>query len=84
LGLRGTRYQGTGENHIIWSIIIYSPHQILLGDEIEKNEMGGTCNTYGVLWRNLTERFNLEEQSVYVRVILRCMEFSGMERRELD
>ena len=23
------------------------PHQILFGDEIEKNEMGGACSTYG-------------------------------------
>jgi len=27
--------------------MICAPHQILLGDQIEKNEMGGACNTYG-------------------------------------
>ena len=27
--------------------MICTPHQILVCDHIEKNEMGGTCNTYG-------------------------------------
>jgi hypothetical protein len=35
------------ENYIIRSIIIYTPHQILFGDEIEKNEMGGACRKCG-------------------------------------
>jgi len=26
--------------------MIPTPHPILLGDKIEKNEMGGTCSTY--------------------------------------
>jgi hypothetical protein len=30
-----------------WSLLVCTPHQILLGDEIEKNEMGGACSTYG-------------------------------------
>ena len=29
------------------SLIICTAHQILLGDQIEKNEMGWACNTYG-------------------------------------
>ena len=26
--------------------LIFSPHRILFGDQIEENEMGGTCSTY--------------------------------------
>jgi hypothetical protein len=29
------------------SLIICTAHQILFGDQIEKNKMGGTCSTYG-------------------------------------
>ena len=25
----------------------YAPHQILLGYQIKKNELGGACSTYG-------------------------------------
>ena len=38
--------------------MICTPHPILLGDQIEKDEMGGACSTYG------------ENRSVY-RVLLR-------------
>jgi len=27
--------------------MICTPHPILLGDKIEKNEVGGTCSMYG-------------------------------------
>jgi len=27
--------------------MVCTPHQILFCDKIEKNEMGGTCSTYG-------------------------------------
>ena len=27
--------------------MIYTPHQLLLGDQIEKNEVDGACSTYG-------------------------------------
>ena len=30
------------------SLIICTPHQILLGDKIEKNEMNGAFRTYGM------------------------------------
>jgi hypothetical protein len=36
LDVRGTRYQGTGENYITSS-----------GDEIKKNEIGGASSKYG-------------------------------------
>ena len=29
------------------NLLICIPHQILSGDEIEINEMGGTCSGYG-------------------------------------
>jgi hypothetical protein len=29
------------------SFIICTPHQILEGDQIKDNEMGGACSTYG-------------------------------------
>jgi len=37
----------SGENYIMKSSVIYSPHQIFFGDQIEKNEIGGSCSTYG-------------------------------------
>jgi len=49
-----------------------------LGDEIEKNEMGGACSAYGEeemciqgLWGNLRERGHLEDPDVNGRIILR-------------
>jgi hypothetical protein len=30
-GLRGTRQQGSGEDYIMWSFILCTPHQILIG-----------------------------------------------------
>ena len=30
------------------SLIVCTPHQILLGGKIEKNETNGACNTYGL------------------------------------
>jgi hypothetical protein len=47
LGLRGTRQQGSGKNYIMSRLIICTPHSLLWGDKIEKNEMGETCSTYG-------------------------------------
>jgi hypothetical protein len=47
LGIRGTRYQGSGENYIMRSLMICNPHSILLVDQIGKNEMDVGCSTYG-------------------------------------
>jgi len=51
---------------------------ICSGDQIEKNEMGGACSTYGdrrvmysVWWGNLRERDHLEDSGVDGRIILR-------------
>jgi hypothetical protein len=52
---------------------------IVRGDKIEKNEMGGACSKYGGreeactgFWRgNLRERDHLEDPDVDVRIILR-------------
>jgi len=45
------------------------------GDEIEKNEMGGACSTYGgevsVGWGILREREHLGDPGVDRRIILR-------------
>jgi len=47
------------------------------GDQIEKNEMGGTCSMYGrevysgSWWGNLKERDHLEDSGVDVSIILR-------------
>jgi len=54
------------------SLMTCTPHQILFGLEIEKNEMGGACSTYGgkaevytgFRWGNLRERDHLEDSSV--------------------
>jgi len=37
----------SGEDYITRSFVIGTPHQILLGHQIKKNEMGGGCGTYG-------------------------------------
>jgi len=35
-------------NYTMRSLIICITHPVFSGDQIEKNEMGGACNTYGV------------------------------------
>ena len=47
LGLRGTRELWNGANYITRSLMIYTPHPILLVDKIGKNYIDGTCSTYG-------------------------------------
>ena len=37
---------GIGEDYITINFMI-TPYQILWGDKNKKNEMGGTCSTYG-------------------------------------
>jgi len=52
-----------------------------LGDQIEKNEMGGACSTYGGEergcigsgWGNLRERDHFGDPGVDERIILRCI-----------
>ena len=36
-----------GENYIMRSLMICTPHKYYLSDQIEKNVMGGACSTYG-------------------------------------
>ena len=45
--LRGTRLQGSGENYITRSFMVCTAHPKLLGDQINKNEIGRACGTYG-------------------------------------
>jgi hypothetical protein len=40
-GLTVTRYQGSGENYIMRSLMICTPHPIKI-----ENEIGGACSTY--------------------------------------
>jgi hypothetical protein len=47
LGLRQTRIQRSGENYIMRSLMIGTPHQFFLCDQIEKNDVGGACSTLG-------------------------------------
>jgi len=59
--------------------MISTPHQILFGDKIEKNEMGGACSACGgrgeaytgFWWGNLRERDHLENLGVDGRIIFR-------------
>ena len=37
----------SGEEYITRSFIFSTPQQIILGDQIKNNEMGGACNTHG-------------------------------------
>jgi hypothetical protein len=37
----------SGEDYITRSFVLSTPQQIILGDQIKKNEMGGACSTYG-------------------------------------
>jgi len=60
--------------------------QYWLGDQIEKNEMGRTCSTYGrrgeaytgFWWGNLRERDHLQDPGIDGRIILRGSSGSGM------
>jgi len=45
--LIGTRLQVCEEIYIIRSLITCTLHLNFSGDQIEKNEMGGTCSIYG-------------------------------------
>ena len=36
-----------GVNYITKSLMISTAHPVLFGYQIEKNEMGGACSTYG-------------------------------------
>jgi hypothetical protein len=56
LGLRGTRQQRSRENYIMKSLMIFTRHLIMCGDQIEKNESVGHVARMGerrVLYRVL-------------------------------
>jgi len=46
---------GSGENYIMRSLMICTPHQIFSGKQIEKNEMGGVCSMYGIEERRIQD-----------------------------
>jgi hypothetical protein len=68
-----------GENYIMRCLIFCTHHPILLGDKIEKSEMGGPCSTYGgrgeaytgFWWGKLRERDQLGDSGVDGRIIIR-------------
>ena len=57
--------------------MICTPHPIVLGDKVKKNEMGGACSAYGgeaytgFWWGNLRERGHLGDPDIDWRIILR-------------
>jgi len=38
---------GNGKNNKMRSLVFCIYHKIFLGDKIKKNELGGSCSTYG-------------------------------------
>jgi len=63
------------------SLMTYTPHQILLGDQIKVNEAGVACSTNGrrvevyrgFWWGSRRERDHLGDPGVDERIILRWM-----------
>jgi len=61
--------------------MICTPHQILLGDYIENNEMGRKCSAYGskesciqgFVGKTLKEGGHLEDPGIDGRIILRLI-----------
>ena len=61
MGLRGTRKQGSEKILNEELNNPYSPPNIIRGIKIEKNEIGGTCSTYGCKERCI-QRFGEENE----------------------
>ena len=66
-----------GENYIIRSFMICTPHQIFLGGQIKEDRMGGACGVWwrnemyrGFWWVNLKKRDNLQDLGVDGSIIL--------------
>ena len=79
MGLRGTRYEESGENHIMRSLIICTAHPNIVrviksrivrwaGHVARMGEMGGLYRVWG---GNLRDRDHLGDLSVDGRIILR-------------
>jgi hypothetical protein len=62
------------------NLMICSPHQILFGDKIKKNAMGGACGTHGgrrsayrvLVWRTDGNR-SLGRPTIDVRIMLKSI-----------
>jgi hypothetical protein len=42
-----TQDKGSGENYVMRSLMICTPHPIFSGDKIEKNKLSEACSVYG-------------------------------------
>jgi len=47
LGLRGTREEGSGQNYIMRCLMTCTAHPVSFSDQIDKDEGGRACSTYG-------------------------------------
>jgi hypothetical protein len=65
---------------------LYCSSNVIWGDQIENNEMGGTCSMYGrqKRWGNLRKRNHLEDPGVDGRIILRWIFRKWDVRHGLD
>jgi hypothetical protein len=78
LALGGKRQQASADNYIMRSLMIGTLTKYRSGDQIEKNEMGGACSTYGegeacigFWWGNLRDRAYWGDPGVDGRIILK-------------
>jgi hypothetical protein len=71
LGLRGTRYQGNGENYIMRSLMIYTPHPLVQRWAGHVARMGMGEAFVGFWWGNLRERDHLGDPGLDGRIILK-------------
>jgi len=46
-GLKTDEVTRSAEDYITRSLMLSTPKQIILVDQIKKNEIGGVCSTYG-------------------------------------
>jgi len=78
LSVRGTRWQGSGEDYITRIFVICAPYKWYTGDKITMKEMGWACGTYGRqerciqgFGRETEGRNHLEDLRVDGRIILK-------------
>jgi hypothetical protein len=68
----------TGEDCIMESFVTCTLHYILSDDQVQEDEMGGSCSTHRrdekcvqyFVWKDVTGRDHLEDKVVDCRIIL--------------